>query len=117
MGPDPVGINGARFWRGDDTGLQYSYVDRDVVNGQRYYYACVSYDQGDPNFGTTGLQPSECTKIISQDFAGTVQFIDINCAVIKPNAPVAGYIPPEILGNLNQVTEGLGTGNMTGEHT
>jgi hypothetical protein len=113
MGPDPVGINGARFWRGDDTGLQYSYVDRDVINGQQYYYALVSYDQGDPNFGTKGLQPSECTKIISQDFAGNIQFVDINCAVIKPNAPVAGYIPPEIIGDLNQVTEGLGTGNMT----
>jgi hypothetical protein len=113
MGPDPVGINGARFWRGDDTGLQYSYVDKDVLNGQRYYYALVSYDQGDPNFGTTGLQPSECSKIISQDFAGNIQFIDINCAVVTPNAPVAGYVPPSIIGDLSQVTEGLGTGNMS----
>lgn len=112
-GPDPVGINGAHFWRGDDTGLQYSYVDNDVVNGQRYYYALVSYDQGDPNFGTTGLQPSECTKIISQDFAGNIQFVDINCAVVTPNAPVAGYVPPSIIGDLSQVTEGLGTGNMS----
>lgn len=113
MGPDPVGINGARFWRGDDTGLQYSYVDKDVLNGQTYYYALVSYDQGDPNFGTTGLQPSECSKIISQDFAGNIQFIDINCAVVIPNAPVAGYVPPSIIGDLSQVTEGLGTGNMS----
>ena len=30
----------------EDTGLQHSYVDRDVVNGQRYYYAVVSYDYG-----------------------------------------------------------------------
>ncbi len=111
-GPDPVGINGARFWRGDDTGLQYSFVDKDVVNGQRYYYALVSYDQGDPEFGTTGLQPSECTKIISQDYAGNIQFVDINCAVVTPNAPVAGYVPPSITGDLNHVTEGLGTGNI-----
>ena len=111
-GPDPVGINGAHFWRGDNTGLQYSYVDKDVVNGQKYYYALVSYDMGDPNFGTTGLQPSECTKIISEDFSGNVQFVDINCAVVYPNAPVAGYIPPEIQGDLSQVTEGIGTGSM-----
>jgi hypothetical protein len=111
-GPDPVGINGAHFWRGDDTGLQYSYVDTDVKNGVRYYYACVSYDMGDPNFGTAGLQPSECTKIITEDFAGNLQFVDINCAVVTPNAPVAGYVPPQIQGDIKHVTEGAGTGSL-----
>ncbi len=111
-GPDPVGINGAHFWRGDDTGLRYSYVDNDVQNGQKYYYACVSYDMGDPNFGTTGLQPSECTKNISVDFAGTLKFVDINCAVVTPNSPVAGYVPPQIKGDIQRVTSGVGTGAM-----
>lgn len=111
-GPDPVGINGAHFWRGDDTGLQYSYVDTDVKNGVTYYYACVSYDQGDPNFGTTGLQPSECTKIITVDYAGNLQFVDINCAVVTPNAPAAGYVPPQIVGDTKQVSEGVGTGSL-----
>ena len=54
-GPDPVGINGAHFWRGNNTGLQHSYIDTTVLNGQTYYYACVSYDEGDPTFGTKGL--------------------------------------------------------------
>lgn len=111
-GPDPVGINGAHFWRGDDTGLRHSYVDTDVQNGQRYYYACVSYDMGDPNKGTKGLQPSECTKIITEDFAGNIQFVDINCAVVTPNAPVAGYVPPQIVGNTKQVASGLGSGSL-----
>ncbi len=106
-GPDPIGINGAHFWRGNNTGLQHSYIDNDVVNGQTYYYALVSYDQGDPNCGTQGLIPSETTKIISQDVAGNIQFVDINCAVVTPNAPVAGYIPPEIEAG-DKV--GLGTG-------
>jgi hypothetical protein len=109
-GPDPVGINGAHFWRGDDTGLRYSYVDTDVNNGQRYYYACVSYDMGDPNRGTRGLQPSECTKIISEDFSGTIKFVDINCAVVTPNAPVAGYISPKISG---EISSGVGTGSIS----
>lgn len=111
-GPDPVGINGAHFWRGDDTGLQYSYVDTDVKNGVKYYYACVSYDMGDPNFGTAGLQPSECTKIITEDFAGNLQFVDINCAVVVPNAPVAGYVPPQIQGDTKHASEGVGTGSI-----
>ena len=108
-GPDPIGINGAHFWRGSNTGLQHSYIDEDVVNGQTYYYACVSYDEGDPNRGTLGLIPSECTKIISQDVAGTIQFVDINCAVVTPNAPVAGYVPAEI-----EAGERVGVG--TGEY-
>ena len=45
-GEDPVGVRGAHFNRGYDTGLQYSWVDSNVVNGQTYYYAVVSYDRG-----------------------------------------------------------------------
>lgn len=111
-GPDPVGINGAHFWRGSNTGLKYSFIDTEVENGRKYYYACVSYDMGDPNYGTAGLQPSECTKIISQDFAGTIKFIDFNCAVVTPNAPVAGYIPPQVIGDTKQIASGVGTGSM-----
>jgi hypothetical protein len=111
-GPDPIGINGASFWRGSNTGLQHSFVDEDVDNGVTYYYAIVSYDQGDPAFGTKGLTPSECTKIISEDFAGTLKFVDINCAVVTPNAPAAGYQPPEITGDLSNVAEGIGTGKV-----
>ncbi len=111
-GPDPVGINGARFWRGSNTGLQHSYVDTTVENGVRYYYAVVSYDMGDPNKGITGLQPTESPKIITEDFAGTLKFIDINCAIITPNAASAGYVPPEISGNLSKVAQGIGTGRI-----
>lgn len=112
MGPDPIGINGAHFWRGSESGLRYSYVDTDVNNGVRYYYACVSYDQGDPKFGSAGLQPSECTKIITEDFAGNLQFVDLNCAVVVPNAPAAGYVPPNIVGDTKSVTSGIGSGAL-----
>ncbi|MCP5061800.1 MAG: hypothetical protein GY936_04960, partial [Ignavibacteriae bacterium] len=112
QGPDPVGINGASFNRGKDTGLQHSYIDTTVRNGVKYYYALVSYDMGDPEFGTKGLVPSECTKIITEDFSGNIKFLDYNCAVIVPNAPAAGYTPPELIGDVSQVTEGVGTGRL-----
>ncbi|RJP61917.1 MAG: hypothetical protein C4539_19060 [Ignavibacteriales bacterium] len=112
-GADPVGINGAHFWRGDDTGLQHSYVDTNVTNGSTYYYALVAYDQGDPVYGTSGLIPTETTKIISQDYSGTITFVDINCAVMTPNAPSAGYTAPQISGDVASVKEGLGTGSMS----
>lgn len=111
-GPDPVGINGAHFWRGNNSGLQHSFVDEDVVNGQQYYYAVVSYDMGDPTFGTKGLTPSECTKIITEDFAGNIQFVDINCAVVTPNSPAAGYNPPQISGATDKLVSGIGTGSL-----
>lgn len=112
-GPDPVGVNGARFWRGSNTGLVHSYVDEDVVNGQKYYYALVAYDQGDPEFGTIGLPPSETTKIIREDFTGNLLFTDINTAVVTPNAPAAGYRAPQIEGDLSQLASGVGTGSAT----
>jgi len=111
-GPDPIGINGAHFWRGSNTGLQHTFIDTNVINGQTYYYACVSYDQGDPHKGTNGLIPSECTKIISQDVAGNISFIDINCAVVTPNAPVAGYVAPQIQAGEKAA---VGTGNYTAQ--
>ncbi len=112
-GPDPVGINGAHFWRGDNTGLQHSYIDKDVKNGVKYYYAVVSYDQGDPLYGKTGLQPTESPKIITEDVNGTLKFTDINCAVVIPNAAAAGYVPPQIEGSLDRVTQGIGTGSLS----
>ncbi len=112
-GPDPVGINGAHFWMGSNTGLQHSYIDTNVVNGVRYYYAVVSYNMGDPYKGIAGLQPTECPKIITEDAAGTLKFIDINCAILTPNAAAAGYLPPQLQGNFSQVAQGIGTGSMS----
>ncbi|NUQ82647.1 MAG: hypothetical protein HUU10_13620 [Bacteroidetes bacterium] len=110
IGPDPVGINGAAFWRGDDTGLQHSYIDNDVINGRTYYYAVVSYDEGFYNDTVDiKLQPAECTKIITTDLVGTIQFIDQNCAVVTPNAPAAGYVPA---GATMQSVNATGTGSL-----
>jgi hypothetical protein len=112
-GPDPVGINGARFWRGSNTGLQHSYVDTTVKNGVKYYYAVVSYNMGDPKKGVAGLQPTECPKIITEDAVGVLKFIDINCAIVTPNAAAAGYLPPQVEGDVSRPTQGVGTGSMS----
>ena len=116
-GPDPVGINGARFWRGSNTGLQHTFVDTNVENGKTYFYAVCSYSKGDTAYDVingvpTGLQPTECSKIITEDYSGSITFLDQNCAAVIPNAPVAGYVPPQIVGNLSKVTVGTGTGSL-----
>ena len=67
-----------------DTGLRHSFVDRDVVNGQTYYYALVAYDRGlspatptapsrrPPTGSVDGLSPSITTAVINNDIAGNV---------------------------------------------
>ncbi|MCD6336951.1 MAG: hypothetical protein J7M01_01805 [Candidatus Marinimicrobia bacterium] len=72
---------------GDNTGLQHSYVDNDVINGKQYYYAVVAYDRGD---ASADIYPSENTKFISVQADGTV-ITDINTAVVRPQPEVAGY--------------------------
>ena len=109
-GPHPVGVHGAHFNMGTDSGLLHSWTDTTVQNGQTYYYAVVSYDQGDT---LTGLAPSECNSIIEVNVAGNVR-TDINTIVVTPNAPAAGYRPPEIKNSIEHVV-GPGTGYVRTE--
>ncbi len=112
VGLAPIGINGAYFYLGDDSGLQHSFVDSTVQNGQTYYYAVTAYDQG---YATTniagqlvGIPPSETTSTIVVDVNGNVK-TDINTAVVTPHAPAAGYVPP----NVNStIATGPGTGSL-----
>jgi hypothetical protein len=111
-GLHPIGVNGAYFNLGDDTGLQHSFVDSTVQNGQTYYYAVVAYDQGYTTTTVTGehvgIPPSETTSIIKVDANGRVK-TDINTAVVTPRAPAAGYVPPQIG---NGSASGPGTGSV-----
>jgi hypothetical protein len=93
QGLHPIDIQGVKYNLGEDTGLQHTYVDTDVQNGQKYYYAVVSYDYG---FVTTtrtgeqeGIPPSECTAIIDVDVSGNVR-TDINTAVVVPRPACCG---------------------------
>lgn len=112
-GLHPITVNGAAFYLGDDSGLQHSFIDSTVQNGQTYYYAVSAYDQG---FTTTtisgefvGIPPSETTTIIKVDAAGSVK-TDINTAMVTPRAPSAGYINPKIK---NFTATGPGTGSVS----
>ncbi len=110
-GTDPVGLpNGAHFILGNDTGLAHSWTDTNVVNGQTYYYAVVSYDAGDPNLGSDGLPPSQTTAIIERDLDGKIT-TDVNTVKITPGVPAAGYKPPELNGGPEKIS-GPGTGEI-----
>lgn len=81
---------GASFYLGDDSGLQHSYVDTDVENGRRYFYALVAYDRGDES---ADIFPKENDKRIDILTTGEVRTFQ-NTAAAVPNVQVLGYDPP-----------------------
>ena len=110
-GPHPIGFNGVQFDMGEDSGLQYLYVDSNsVINGQKYYYGVTAYDKGyDLDFYEKGfaerenlqeIAPSECSIIMDLDYKGNVVNVSENAAIVTPNATAIGYVPP------NKVIEG-----------
>lgn len=114
QGLHPLDINGVKYDLGSETGLRHTYVDTDVQNGQTYYYAVVSYDQGFYTITTEGIPdgiaPSECTAIIRADLSGNAK-PDINTAVVTPRAPSAGYVAPGVDGGI--LHSGSGTGSFS----
>ncbi|MCF7905266.1 MAG: hypothetical protein K9M49_08965, partial [Candidatus Marinimicrobia bacterium] len=93
-GPHPVeqiAGSGLHFDMGANTGLVHSYVDKGLINGQRYFYAVCAYDSGAV---TDTLPPTETAKTIQEDFAGNVT-LDVNTAVVIPAAPSVGFVAPE----------------------
>jgi hypothetical protein len=111
-GLHPINVNGALFDLGNDSGLKHSYIDTTVQNGQTYYYAVCSYDQG---FVTStvegkveGIPPSETTSIIKVDVNGKIKK-DVNTAMVVPRAPASGYIAPQLD---NFKFNGLATGTV-----
>ena len=110
-GLHPIDVNGVKFDLGSETGLRHTYIDADVQNGQTYYYAVVSYDQGFYTRTTTGkedgISPSECTSIIRVDINGNIK-TDINTAVVVPRAPAVGNVPAGVDGNILHAGPGTG---------
>lgn len=96
-------VGGAAFYLGKETGLKHSWTDTNVVNGQRYFYAVVSYDHGDVD---KNIYPAECTKTILE--LNDVLTFDQNTVQVTPNARVPGYQPP-IAGSVQHL-EGDGDG-------
>lgn len=91
-GLHPVDIEGVKFDLGRDSGLQHSFIDTAVTNGQRYFYVITAYDFG---YEMGNISPSESPYNISVDPQGEIS-ISKNVAIVRPREPVAGYLPAEV---------------------
>ena len=98
----------AVYYLGDNSGLQFFYVDEDVTNGLTYYYALVAYDRG-----VGSIDPQENTFRISATQAGNITGFTKNAAVVTPRSLPAGYVGGGANETLEQVNGGIGTGSIS----
>ena len=109
----PVLGNTAIYDLGSDTGLQFFYVDRDVTNGIRYYYALVAYDQGvyDED-GNLIIDPQENVFNFAVDEFSNLRQKSQNAAAVVPRSRAAGFVNSGTDQDLSRPTEGSGTGGI-----
>ncbi len=96
---------------GNNTGIVHSFIDsNNVVNGQIYYYAVVSYDHGDM---ALNVAPTECSKAITVNPETNEIFLDVNTVRVIPRTKAAGYVEGGIVEE--EIVEhfaGIATGNI-----
>ena len=86
-------VEGVAYNLGTDTGLQHSFVDSTVTNGQDYYYAVCAYDYGfdqGAELDSLSFYPSENSYSISFSLRGGSIF-PTNVVKVRPNPRVPGF--------------------------
>ncbi|MCK6558818.1 hypothetical protein HUU39_02910 [candidate division KSB1 bacterium] len=110
----PFPGRGVAYNLGSNTGLRHAFVDsNNVINGQTYYYAVVSYDHGDLG---QKIAPTECSKNITLNPETNELILDVNTVRVVPRAPSAGYVRSalEDNGEASRITHrsGVATGAL-----
>ncbi|MEO1021793.1 MAG: hypothetical protein AAFW89_04565 [Bacteroidota bacterium] len=100
---------------GDDTGIEFFYVDDDVTNGITYYYALVAYDRGviDSTDNRYEIDPQENTFNFGVDQFFNLRGSSINAQAVVPRTNPAGFVSSGTNDDLSQLTNGEGTGSMS----
>ena len=71
---------------GDDTGLEHSYIDNNLLNGIEYWYCVTSYDMGNQN--PDSLEQSYQSPLGSS-------LIESHTVSVTPGVYPQNYIPPD----------------------
>ena len=100
---------GFRYFLGKNSGLTHWWTDVTPLNGKKYYYAVVAYNQGDVDtLAENHNYPTESTKSIVVNSKGEL-ITDVNTVMVIPTVESSGYQPAE--SNLNHI-EGLSTSEV-----
>ncbi|MEK9139176.1 MAG: hypothetical protein AAB393_18805, partial [Bacteroidota bacterium] len=90
----PVAFNGLQYNLGTDNGIVHTWIDTSVQNGQKYYYAVRAFDQG---WAPLNIVPAESNLKVSIDnVTGKVTGLGNSVAIVTPEAPASGYLPPNV---------------------
>ena len=106
----PYTGRGVYYYLGNNTGIQHTYTDsNNVLNGQQYYYAVVSYYHGDADLE---IPPTECSKLITVNPENNEVFLDLNTIQITPRVPALGYQSGYIENQTITHSSGIATGPL-----
>lgn len=86
--------DGVAYWLGENTGLQHTWTDTTVTNGQLYYYAVCSYDEG-VDTERFFFYPSESPVTVSRTPRGGT-ILPKNIVSVRPNPKILGYEPARV---------------------
>ena len=104
-------VDGVAYNLGNDSGLQHSYVDTEVQNGQEYYYAVCAYDYGfdlGEALDSLAVYPSENPyNVIRTPRGGTI--LPSNVVVVRPNPRVSGFARAGVGEPTHVAGEGVGS--------
>ncbi len=110
--PSIYGEGGISYYLGENSGLKYSWVDQEVVNGKRYFYAITTFDSGDTLYN---IFPAESKFTTEYDpINGTLEMSD-NVVTVVPNSKAAAYEPAKMVGGGNTLphVQGPGTSKIS----
>jgi hypothetical protein len=101
--------DGVSFWLGTDSGIQHTWTDHSVTNGQQYFYAVSAYD-----FGSESEDPDKRFFPSENAYTGSLTLraglvLPSNVIVVRPNPRVAGYEGGTISLPTQTAGRGLGT--------
>jgi hypothetical protein len=104
-------VEGVAYHLGNDSGIQHSYIDTQVQNGQEYYYAVCAYDYGfdlGEALDSLAVYPSENNYSVFRSLRGGT-ILPTNVVRVRPNPKVTGFARAQVGEPTHAAGRGVGS--------